>query len=65
MQKSKTNTITTLTYLKIVSDVMGDFSSCLVYGLSCEFVDMAVFDMFIVIKIINLIKLADKIFKCL
>ena len=64
MQKSKTNTMTTLTYLKTVSEVMGDFSSCLVYGLSCESVDMAVFDMFIVIKMINLIKLTHKILNC-
>ena len=56
MQKSKINKITMLTYLKTVSEVMGVFSSCLVYGFDPESVDMIVFGMYIVKKIINLIK---------
>jgi hypothetical protein len=56
MQKSKINKITMLTYLKTVSEVMGVFSNSLVYGFGPESVDMIVFGMYIVKKIINLIK---------
>jgi hypothetical protein len=45
-----------LTYLKTVSEVMGVFSNSLVYGFGPESVDMIVFGMYIVKKIINLIK---------